>query len=163
MLHPKSLERASEIIQLCQRKKCKVATIESCTGGLISATLTAVSGASDVVDRGFITYSNKAKNQMVGVPMKLIDTYGAVSEEVARAMAEGGLQRSIAHITLSVTGIAGPGGGTETKPVGLVHFACAHKKNPTNSYYEVFPGDRASVRRATVLHAFSMIEAAVKL
>lgn len=163
MLHPDILERSSEIIQLCLTKKCKVATIESCTGGLISAALTAVSGASEVVDRGFITYSNEAKNQLVGVPVKLIETCGAVSEEVARAMAEGGLKRSIANITISVTGIAGPGGGTETKPVGLVHFACAHENSSTSSYFEVFSGDRSSVREATVLQAFNMIETAVKL
>ena len=163
MLHPDILERASEVIQLCLSKNCKVATIESCTGGLISAALTAVSGASDVVDRGFITYSNEAKNQLVGVPIKLIETYGAVSEEVARAMAEGGLRRSIANITISVTGIAGPGGGTETKPVGLVHFACASENNPTSSYFEVFSGDRTGVREATVIKAFNMIETAVKL
>ena len=135
MFYPVILDRASEIIQLCQIKRCKVATIESCTGGLISAALTAVSGASDVVDRGFITYSNEAKNQLVGVPVKLIETYGAVSEEVARAMAEGGLQRSIANITVSVTGIAGPGGGTDIKPVGLVHFACAQKNELTSSNF----------------------------
>ena len=162
MFYPVILDRASEIIQLCQTKRCKVATIESCTGGLISAALTAVSGASDVVDRGFITYSNEAKNQLVGVPVKLIETYGAVSEEVARAMAEGGLQRSIANITVSVTGIAGPGGGTDIKPVGLVHFACAQENELTSSYFEVFSGNRSSVREATVLQAFNMIETAVK-
>ena len=163
MLHSVILERASEVIQLCLTKNYKIATVESCTGGLISAALTAVSGASDVVDRGFVTYSNEAKNQLVGVPLNLIDTCGAVSEEVARAMAEGGLRRSIAKITVSVTGIAGPGGGTKTKPVGLVHFACAHENKPTSSYFEVFSGDRSSVREATVLHAFNMIETSVKL
>ena len=163
MLDSVILKRASEVIQLCLTRKCKIATVESCTGGLISAALTAVSGASDVVDRGFVTYSNESKNQLVGVPLNLIDTCGAVSEEVARAMAEGGLRRSIAKITVSVTGIAGPGGGTKTKPVGLVHFACAHENKPTNSYFEVFSGDRSSVREATVLHAFNMIETSVKL
>ncbi|NKB21932.1 MAG: nicotinamide-nucleotide amidohydrolase family protein [Alphaproteobacteria bacterium] len=161
MLHPDSLLRASEIIRLCQQANRKVATIESCTGGLISAALTAVSGSSDVVDRGFTTYSNEAKNELVEVPMELIITHGAVSEEVALAMAEGGLRRSNANITVSVTGIAGPGGGTETKPVGLVHFACASEGNPTIAYHEVFSGDRATVREATVLQAFKMIETAV--
>jgi nicotinamide-nucleotide amidase len=94
--------------------------------------------------------------------MELIDAHGAVSEEVARAMAEGGLQRSNANITVSVTGIAGPGGGTETKPVGLIHFGCASKTKTTKACHEVFSGDRAAVREATVLQAFKMIETAIK-
>ncbi len=162
MLHTDTLQRASEIIQLCSQGGYKVATIESCTGGLITAALTAVSGSSDVVDRGFTTYSNEAKNELVGVPMELITDHGAVSEEVARAMAEGGLQRSDANVTVSVTGIAGPGGGTESKPVGLVHFACASEGNPTITYHKVFQGDRAAVREATVLQAFKMIEAVAR-
>lgn len=161
MLHSETLQRASEIIQLCKRRGYKVATIESCTGGLITAALTAVSGSSDVVDRGFTTYSNEAKNELVSVPMKLIMNHGAVSEEVARAMAEGGLRRSDANVTVSVTGIAGPGGGTASKPVGLVHFACASEGNPTITYHEVFEGDRAAVREATVLQAFKLIETIV--
>ena len=162
MLNSNTLVRASEIIQLCKAANCRVSTVESCTGGLITAALTAVSGSSDVVDRGFTTYSNEAKNELVGVPMELIDAHGAVSEEVARAMAEGGLQRSNANITVSVTGIAGPGGGTETKPVGLIHFGCASKTKTTKACHKVFSGDRAAVREATVLQAFKMIETAIK-
>jgi nicotinamide-nucleotide amidase len=162
MLNSSTLVRASEIIQLCKAANFCISTVESCTGGLITAALTAVSGSSDVVDRGFTTYSNEAKNELIGVPMDLIDAHGAVSEEVARAMAEGGLQRSNANITVSVTGIAGPGGGTDTKPVGLVHFGCASETNPTKTYHEVFAGDRAAVREATVLQAFKMIETAIK-
>jgi nicotinamide-nucleotide amidase len=162
MLNTNTLVRASKIIELCKAANCRVSTVESCTGGLITAALTAVSGSSDVVDRGFTTYSNEAKNELVGVSIKLIRIHGAVSEEVARAMAEGGLQRSNANITVSVTGIAGPGGGTETKPVGLVHFGCANDRTPTNAYHEVFSGDREAVREATVLQAFRMIETAIK-
>ena len=162
MLNSNTLERASEIIQMCITANARVSTVESCTGGLITAAMTAVSGSSDVVDRGFTTYSNEAKNELVGVPMELINAHGAVSEEVARAMAEGGLKRSNATITVSVTGIAGPGGGTATKPVGLVHFACAASGKPTNAYHEVFSGDRAAVREATVLQAFKMIEDTIR-
>lgn len=100
-----------------------LATAESCTGGLVAAALTAVAGSSAVVDRGFVTYSNAAKTRMLGVPATLIDTHGAVSEPVARAMAEGARCESEAQVTVSVTGVAGPGGGTADKPVGLVHFA----------------------------------------
>lgn len=162
MLHSETLQYASELIQLCKQRGYKIATIESCTGGLITAALTAVSGASEVVDRGFTTYSNEAKNELVGVSKELINDHGAVSEEVARAMAEGGLQRSDANVTVAVTGIAGPGGGTETKHVGLVHFACASEGNPTITFHEVFKGDRSAVREATVLQAFKLIESVVK-
>ncbi|MBK18926.1 MAG: damage-inducible protein CinA [Rhodospirillaceae bacterium] len=160
MLDAQTLSRAAEIISLCKTANLKLATVESCTGGLISGALTSISGSSDVVDRGFTTYSNEAKNELVGVPMELIEAHGAVSPEVARAMAEGGLSRSNADVTVSVTGIAGPGGGTETKPVGLVHFACARIGKTTTSYHEVFEGDRNAVRESTVLQAFNLIEAA---
>jgi nicotinamide-nucleotide amidase len=136
-----------------------LATAESCTGGLIAAALTAVAGSSDVVDRGFVTYSNDAKNQMIGVPMALIEAHGAVSEEVARAMAEGTLARSRAAIAISVTGVAGPGGGSAEKPVGLVCFGLARTGKPALSARQVFPGDRTAIRAATVAHAFEMIRA----
>jgi nicotinamide-nucleotide amidase len=110
-----------------------LATAESCTGGLIAAALTSIPGSSDVVDRGFVTYSNDAKNQMIGVPMPLIEARGAVSEEVARSMAEGALARSRAAIALSVTGVAGPDGGTPEKPVGLVCFGLAQTGKPAIS------------------------------
>jgi nicotinamide-nucleotide amidase len=138
-----------------------LATAESCTGGLIVAALTAVAGSSDVVDRGFVTYSNDAKIQMIGVPSALIETYGAVSEEVARAMAEGALARSRAAIAVSVTGVAGPGGGSVEKPVGLVCFGLACTAKPAFSERHVFPGDRSAIRAASVAHAFTMIRAAL--
>jgi nicotinamide-nucleotide amidase len=138
-----------------------LATAESCTGGLIAAALTAIAGSSDVVDRAFVTYSNDAKTQMIAVPMSLIDAYGAVSEEVARAMAEGALARSRAAIAVSVTGVAGPSGGSVEKPVGLVCFGLARTAKPAFSERHVFPGDRTAIRAASVDHAFKMIKAAL--
>lgn len=121
------IRHAQMVLAQCREAKVKLATAESCTGGLIAACLTEVAGSSDVVDRGFVTYSNEAKRDLLGVPGDLIADYGAVSEPVARAMSEGALNNSLAQIAVSVTGIAGPGGGTELKPVGLVHLACARE------------------------------------
>ncbi len=148
---------AKRLLAICRARKLKVATAESCTGGLIAATLTEIAGSSDVVERGFVTYSNEAKQELLGVPEKLIATYGAVSENVARAMAEGALRRSRADITVSVTGIAGPGGATPNKPVGLVHFGCARRGRKTLHRRVVFKGNRASVRRQSVALAFQLI------
>jgi nicotinamide-nucleotide amidase len=134
-----------------------IATAESCTGGLIAAALTAITGSSSVVDRGFVTYTNEAKSEMLGVPASLIEAHGAVSEPVARAMAEGALRHSRADIAVSVTGIAGPGGATPTKPVGLVHLAVASKGHETMSDHQVFEGDRAGVREAAAIHGLDMI------
>jgi len=136
-----------------------VATAESCTGGLIAATLTEIAGSSTVVDRGFVTYSNEAKTDMLGVLADMINTHGAVSEPVARSMAEGALERSQADMTISVTGVAGPGGGSAEKPVGTVHFGCARKGQETVHSHMLFEGmDRARVRAASVAHAFKLIE-----
>lgn len=144
---------AARVLEVCRGAGIKLATAESCTGGLIAGALTEIAGSSDVVDRGFVTYSNEAKHEMLGVPMALFETVGAVSEDVARAMAEGALERSEADIAVSVTGIAGPGGGTDTKPVGLVHMAVARTGAGTAHYRDVFDGDRAQVRAATVISA----------
>ena len=160
MLNKTILESASETVAVCKAAGLMVATVESCTGGLVSGALTSVSGSSDVVDRGFVTYSNEAKNELVGVSMQLIEAYGAVSTEVARAMALGGVEQSNAQIAVSVTGIAGPGGGTETKPVGLVHFGCFRESSEVTLYHEVFKGDRDAVREASILHALAMIRQA---
>lgn len=154
-------ELAEQVIARCAAARRKVATVESCTGGLVAGALTAVAGSSAVVDRGFVTYSNEAKTELAGVPAGLIATHGAVSAEVARAMAEGGLARAPVDITVAVTGIAGPGGGTDTKPVGLVHFACAARDRETALHHQVFAGDRAAIRGASVRQALSMILAAV--
>ena len=139
-----------------------LATAESCTGGLIAATLTEIAGSSDVVDRGFVTYSNGAKSDMLGVPPELIETNGAVSGPVAASMAAGALQRSKAALTIAVTGIAGPGGGTASKPVGTVWFGMGVRGGVSTTERRVFSGDRAAVRQATTAHALAMLEAAVK-
>jgi nicotinamide-nucleotide amidase len=135
-----------------------IATAESCTGGLIAAALTDIAGSSDVVDRGFVTYSNEAKNEMIGVPMELINQVGAVSKEVAIAMAEGALNNSRAGISIAVTGIAGPGGGSAEKPVGLVHIASARKGFAT-LHKECRFGEksREDIRHETVLSALALV------
>lgn len=161
MLLDSTLTEAASLLAACRNQGVMLATAESCTGGLIAAALTAIAGSSDVVDRGFVTYSNQAKNEMIGVPMPLIETYGAVSEEVARAMAEGALSRSRAAIAVAVTGVAGPGGGSAEKPVGLVCFGLARAGAPVVSQRHVFPGDRTAIRAATVVQAFSMIRTAL--
>jgi nicotinamide-nucleotide amidase len=150
-------EAADHVLLACRQRKLKVATAESCTGGLIAATLTAISGSSDVVDRAFITYSNEAKRQMLGVSWDALMGHGAVSEQVARAMAVGALARSEADLAVSVTGVAGPGGGTPEKPVGLVHFAAMRSGGEPIAERHVFPGDRDSIRRVSVLTALTML------
>ena len=150
-------EAAEQVLLTCRKKKLKVVTAESCTGGLIAAALTAIAGSSDVVDRGFVTYSNEAKREMIGVPWDAILGHGAVSEPVARAMAAGALGRSNADIAVSVTGVAGPGGGTDEKPVGLVHFGAVRAGFEPIAERHVFPGDRDQIRRLTVLTALAMV------
>lgn len=155
------IELAAETLETCRHAGLKVATVESCTGGLVAAVLTEIAGSSDVVERGFVTYSNEAKTALVGVPAALIERVGAVSEEVARAMAEGGVSASPADLAVAITGVAGPGGGTEAKPVGLVHFACARRGTDTDTVHErhVFAGDRRAVRLAAVETALHLIRA----
>ncbi len=152
-------ERASRVLDVCRAAGLMVATAESCTGGLVAGALTEIAGSSDVVDRGFVTYSNAAKQQMLGVPEAILAAHGAVSEETARAMARGAIAASQAQLSVAVTGIAGPGGATETKPVGLVHFAAAKKGGMILHREERF-GDigRAEVRRRSVLVALEMLE-----
>ena len=161
-LSPSLAARAEQLLAACRDNKIKIATAESCTGGLIAACLTAVAGSSDVVERGFVTYSNEAKSEMLGVPVELILRAGAVSEEVSRAMAEGALEHSRAQLSLAVTGIAGPSGGTEEKPVGLVHLSCARQGGATEHERHVFQGDREAVRLATVERALDMAMKAIK-
>ncbi|HEX3943613.1 MAG TPA: CinA family protein [Rhizomicrobium sp.] len=121
------LDLACTVLAKAREKGVRIATAESCTGGLIAALLTEIPGSSDVLERGFVVYSNHAKSELLGVPAELITDHGAVSEAVARAMAEGALERSGAQLAVAVTGVAGPGGGTELKPVGLVHIAAARE------------------------------------
>ena len=154
---------AASLIAECVRKGYRVAAAESCTGGLVTAALTEVAGSSAVVDRGFVTYSNEAKTQLLDVPPGLIDSEGAVSEAVARAMAEGALAYSEAHLAVAVTGIAGPGGGTSAKPVGLVWFAGIHRGNPPIVHKVQFPVDwgRSGIRLAAVREAIAVLRSLV--
>lgn len=151
------VERARRVIAACKEHALALAAAESCTGGLIAGAITEIAGASDVFERGFVTYSNEAKVELLGVPETLIDGNGAVSEPVARAMAEGAIINSGAVVAVAVTGIAGPGGGSPEKPVGLVHLACAQRGKPTLHVREVFPGDRTAIRLATVATALDLI------
>jgi nicotinamide-nucleotide amidase len=148
---------AEAVLARCREKKLMVATAESCTGGLIAGALTDIAGSSDVVERGFVTYSNRAKTEMLGVPTALIARHGAVSAEVARAMATGALANAPVELAVAVTGIAGPGGGSADKPVGLVHFGLARKGKPVQDEHHVFPGDRESIRRVTVERALELL------
>lgn len=152
------MKLAEDLLAACRAKHLKLATAESCTGGLVAGALTDIAGSSDVVERGYVVYSNQAKTDLLGVPPEMIARVGAVSEEVARAMAEGGLARSSADICVAITGVAGPGGGTAAKPVGLVHFACARKGVATLHERHVFPGDRAAVRGASVVRALELVK-----
>lgn len=162
MVPESTLAEAKAVLEACRAAGVRVATAESCTGGLIMATLTAIAGASDVVDRGFVTYSNDAKQRMTGVPAALIEAHGAISDEVARAMADGALANSAAEIAVSATGVAGPGGGSSAKPVGLVCFGLARKGRPTVTNQRTFSGDRTAIRAAAVLHALTLIRSALQ-
>ena len=150
-------ELTIELISKCRDAGIKVATAESCTGGLIAGCLTSVSGSSDVFERGFNTYSNEAKNEMLGVPLELIKGHGAVSEPVAGAMAEGALKNAPVQLTVAVTGIAGPSGGSPEKPVGTVQIASACEGKPTINEHFLFERDRDAVRLATIKKALEMM------
>lgn len=158
MLPARTLEKASRVLEVLRARGWMLATAESCTGGLIAAALTHVAGSSDVVDRAFVTYSNAAKTGMLGVPEALIAEHGAVSEAVALAMAEGAIARSGADVAISVTGIAGPGGGSVEKPVGLVWFGRALRGGGSAAYRQVFKGDRAEVRARAVEFGLGLME-----
>ena len=149
---------AQAVADTLLRRQWMLATAESCTGGMVAAACTDLAGSSAWLERGFVTYSNAAKTQMLGVDAQLIATHGAVSEPVARAMAQGALQHSAAQVALAITGVAGPGGGSDAKPVGTVWFAFA---GPWGVHSEVqhFGGDRAAVRQAAALHALLRLNA----
>ena len=152
MFSPEIIRLTTGVLDTARNKGFHLATAESCTGGLIMAALTEIAGSSDVVDRGFVTYTNRAKREALHVPGELLRTHGAVSEACARAMATGALKASAASLALSVTGIAGPGGGSDDKPVGLVHMACAARDGALLHEKHLF-GDvgRNKVREATVI------------
>jgi nicotinamide-nucleotide amidase len=149
-----------QLAQTLLTKGCKIALAESCTGGLLAAQLTSLPGSSQWFERGFVTYSNQAKEESIGVPKELIEGYGAVSEEVARAMAEGVLNHSLAQVSVSITGIAGPGGGSANKPVGMVCFAwgmLADDLIQTRSQTKQFNGDRQSIREQACVYAIESL------
>lgn len=150
---------ATAVLDLCRARGWKVATAESCTGGLVAGALTEIAGSSDVVDRGFVTYSNEAKQQMLGVAADTLRTHGAVSQQTAEAMARGALGKSDADVVVAITGIAGPGGGSPDKPVGLVHFAAASRSGAL-THAEMRYGDigRSEVRHRSVLQALAMLK-----
>jgi nicotinamide-nucleotide amidase len=150
--------QAEALLAAARAKNLKIATAESCTGGLIAGLLTEIPGSSDVLDRGFVTYSNDAKEAMLGIPPALLRQHGAVSEAVARTMAEGAIRNSAAQVSVAVTGIAGPGGGTDEKPVGLVHIAAARAGEAT-LHRECRFGDigRGAVRLASVVAALELL------
>jgi nicotinamide-nucleotide amidase len=149
------IEPARALLDLCRAKALTIAAAESCTGGLLAATLTEIPGSSDVFDRGFVTYSNDAKTAMLGVPAELIATFGAVSRETAQAMASGALERDLA---VAITGIAGPGGAMPGKPVGLVHLAAASRGGRRSHQLREFGAiGRAGVRRCAVHEALALL------
>ena len=154
------LAETEALLTAARARGWHITTAESCTGGLIAGLLTAIGGSSDVVDGGAVTYSNAAKTRMLGVPAEMIAHHGAVSESVARAMAEGARTSAGTELAIAVTGIAGPGGGTEEKPVGLVWFGLASPGGIIADSH-IFPGDRTAVRMATVRHALAMLRAAL--
>jgi len=158
MTEQELLARAAALLDICRAKKLKIATAESCTGGLVAATLTEIAGSSDVVERGLVTYSNEAKHEMLGVPLGTLERHGAVSRETAEAMATGALAHAPVDLAVSITGIAGPGGATPNKPVGLVHFGAASRSGKL-IHRERRYGDigRAQVRRASVIEALAML------
>ena len=152
-------DTATRVLAACRVHRLKVATAESCTGGLVAGALTEVPGSSDVLDRGFVTYSNAAKEAMLGVPISILERHGAVSRETADAMATGALAMSNVDLVVAITGIAGPGGGSAEKPVGLVHFAAA-TRDGRRLHREKRYGDigRSLVRAYAVVEALAMLE-----
>jgi len=150
---------AVRVLDLCRARRLMVATAESCTGGLVAGALTEIPGSSDVLCCGFVAYSNEAKRDLIGVPAATLTAHGAVSRETAEAMAQGSRERSGAHLAVAITGVAGPGGGSAAKPVGLVHFAAASSDGTLVAREKRF-GDigRSEVRRLSVLEALALLE-----
>ncbi|MGA8382540.1 MAG: CinA family protein [Stellaceae bacterium] len=159
MFDRETLDLAISVLAACRARGWHVGTAESCTGGLVAAALTAVAGSSDVVERGFVTYSNEAKAELLGVPAEVIARHGAVSAETAAAMAEGALAHAPIDLAVSITGVAGPGGGSADKPVGLVHFGLARRGKTSRTEHRIFPGDRAAVRDAALQMALELLAA----
>jgi nicotinamide-nucleotide amidase len=159
MFAPQLIERAGALIALFRARGLKLATAESCTGGLVAGLLTEIPGSSAVVERGFVVYSNEAKQELLGVPAQTLVAFGAVSEQTARAMAQGAIAHSRADWAVAVTGVAGPDGGSPDKPVGLVHFACARADGTIVALEKRYgPLSRTAIRLASVGVALAMFE-----
>ena len=159
MFEAETLTLAQSVLDACRARNWKLATAESCTGGLVVGALTAIGGSSDVVERGFVTHSNGAKSELLGVLPEIIAEYGAVSAETAAAMAQGALAHAPVNLAISVIGIAGPGGATPTKPVGLVLFGLARRDGEWRTERRVFQGDRSQVRQAALEMALRLLDA----
>jgi nicotinamide-nucleotide amidase len=158
MINPALTAAARLLLDLCRARKLKLTTAESCTGGLVAATLTDIPGSSDVLDRAFVTYSNAAKQTMLGVSAAMLERYGAVSRETAEAMARGALAHAPVQLAVSITGIAGPGGAVPDKPVGLVHFAaCSRTRRLVHQERQFGDIGRTHVREASVAVALAML------
>jgi nicotinamide-nucleotide amidase len=159
MFTPELIDRAAALIALCRARGERIAAAESCTGGLVAGLLTEIPGASAVVERGFVVYSNEAKRELLGVPAATLKAFGAVSRETARAMAQGAIAHSHADFAIAITGVAGPDGGTPEKPVGLVHFACAGADGSVVALEKRYGAlDRAAIRLASVATALDMLQ-----
>ena len=156
------LDQARNLLDAAREKNIRIVTAESCTGGLIAGLLTEIPGSSDVVERGFVTYSNEAKEEALGVPAALLRKYGAVSDRVARAMADGALRQARAQLAIAVTGIAGPTGGSADKPVGLVYIALADGRDISSHEFRFGDIGRGEVRLATVREAIKLLSAAIR-
>jgi nicotinamide-nucleotide amidase len=158
MFSPPLLRLAEIVLMEARENKLRIATAESCTGGLIASLLTEIPGSSDALDRGFVVYSNRAKQDMLGIPGDLIADMGAVSEPVARMMAEGAVENSNAHVAVAVTGVAGPGGGTPLKPIGLVHIAvCRERRSIIHEAHRFGDIGRGEIRMKTVEAALELL------
>ena len=158
MFDTETLALAEAVLAACRSRGWHVATAESCTGGLVAAALTAIAGSSDVVERGFVTYSNESKMELLGVPQETIAAHGAVSAQTAAAMARGAVARAGVELAVSVIGVAGPGGGTPQKPVGLIYLGVARSGGGARVERRIFPGDRAAVRQAALVEALELLQ-----
>jgi nicotinamide-nucleotide amidase len=156
------LALAERVLDACRARGRRLATAESCTGGLVAAALTAIAGSSDVVERGFVAYSNEAKSELLGVAPAILAAHGAVSAETTAAMAAGALARAPIDLAVSITGIAGPGGGSPEKPVGLAYLGLAERAGTSRTERHVFPGDRAAIRRAALVRALELLHEAAQ-
>jgi len=160
---PETLALAEAVLAAGRARRWHLATAESCTGGLVAAALTAIPGASDVFERSFVTYSNAAKMELLGVPAETIAAHGAISAETAAAMACGALAHAPVDLAVAITGIAGPGGGTPQKPVGLVYLGVARKDGAARVERCIFSGDRTQIRRAALVLALELLRSEVRL